>query len=393
MAQSPVKETLKSFHNTLLDHIYEHLPKILFQCSLIPNDVCCPIVAGGYAFQRMMGDRCPDYLKTDDIDIKFVIKPTIAELNTLPHVAGLIQISRYLVLNLIWYIADLFLKQNLGAFEYKIQYRHPYRNDDEVLKNFFDSLRPVDLLALNITYKHGLETHQFGLVDTSMFVREDMKEIPSKLTIKEYYAGLKMQQQRPPQQRDEPVPQPETACTVIPRMPPPHTLLPSPEYILLDTIKMMSKLETAYDVCIKEKSVKRDVYKAWKYILKFLQLCAHTNIVPLQECEAKHNEVITILQQHTSYADLLTKTKNIYEQLHQHPKFGRIIDTCLSYIPEVTQGSMIAGGKPTPYNMCIEKDYLYFGYQEMSVDVTKERDDELRTTSQAMKHQLLQNHH
>ena len=277
------KEYFLNLHQQLLDDIYNNLDNIIKSIYHLLNlkeeefkSLCCPVIVGGYAYWKHCvkynSDRGPDplftALQTDDIDIKLCISETTQSLNRLENANKRLTIKsfRILLMTHIYSHAYSFLTNkiinNTKPFTFKIKFR--VQNIYNLLMNSYSSIQPLELACLMVTYNN---IHPFGLIDTTFIIRESESLDIAYLAIKQFYAGIKLTKHINVS-RNEIVQGVIKPCEIIPNI----EYLATVEFMMLDTVRMLSKIATYGDTCIARPAQQSDVQKFNKYVVKFIHL-------------------------------------------------------------------------------------------------------------------------
>lgn len=293
---------MEAFHKEVLGIVYDRLPSI-FEASVMGmkkdfKKKFNPVVVGGTAYNKYMeaAGRGDQALFSDDIDVKIVIKNNQEELNSLPKHDSLRRCIKYfrasvLLLTKTFVTAYLEDAKNRGRLRgYNVLIRCSYENEESLLKSIGAPIRPLELCCLTASYQDNSgKEHHYGLMDTSFIMREHNGD-PCGWTIKQFDSGLRMRRgvREPIDFTSKGI----QATHIIPE----NTQAPylcAFDFIMMDTVRMLSKAQTFEDVNISNPSQYSDVYKFDKYVAKFLQLCQVQGISALtqEECLRIYNTV------------------------------------------------------------------------------------------------------
>jgi hypothetical protein len=356
-----------TLHRQLLNHIYENLGDI-FQKSNIDylfeidgyGKAYCPTIVGGFAYNKYM--EATPYAQhaifSDDIDIKISILPTLQELNKNPSyqpIRTCIKAFRALTIFQVLKLAHKFLtNQNV---QFKISLRSPpYKNNPAVMfQKITEPMNPLELCCLAVTYyPSGGAPINFGLIDATFVVRESDDE--TQLTIKQFNYFPRFQSKIP---FTRPPPLLNSACDVIGRVGPNSPTgykeyLASPEFVMLDTVRMLSKVMSFGDQCIVNGSKKSDVYKFDKYVIKYLHMCLILHDPTPATCAqvlAIHQAVQEAGRQQELAMRGYKQDKIIAEvnrtklrTLVSVDPFKHVYETAIQYIQNPSSGDMAIGG-------------------------------------------------
>jgi hypothetical protein len=355
---TPQMISFSAIHQQLLDHIYQQLPSLFKECRPTPAHIpyperfIYPMIVGGYAYVKYMQNSLLEgqMLLSDDIDIKLAIVPTVEQLNTDPvmeEVRTYIKLYRATLIARIFKVASEFLRNN--QIEHDIEIKGAsYSDMVSLLVDVLKPINPLQLCCLIVTYFDSStgQKYSYGLIDTSFYIRDKIPAHLGDLTLKQYYAFLKIASGA--KNNFEPGPDPLNARSIIGESPStPH--IAHPHYMILDTVRMLSKILTYEDVCISNASGIADVYKFKKYVIKFMQLAFifHHNY------NLFASQGINGLQMDPDRCTLLAKdilqTTNFKQQLNMladDREYGAIYRHYLAYLPDPTEGTMeLLGGR------------------------------------------------
>ena len=401
-------DNIKQIHQNLLDSIYANFGNLVNSaCTIVGvpidqlrNDYCCPVIVGGYAYWK----HCKNYnesvaraqqqaqqqgqqqaqqqpqqtinaLKTDDIDIKLAIKATAEELNNIlgSYKRLIIKSFRLILMTQIYAHAHSFLSTKNQGFKIEFRFQTIY----DLLQGCLNQIRPLELACLTVEYTDSTSTrpattYNFGLIDTSFILREDSSSQPAYLTIKQFYAALKMTQSQSSQQsinQNVPGPEPTTNCEIIPRDQ--QSFLASLDFMMLDTVRMLSKISTYGDVCTARPAQQPDVYKFKKYVVKFIHLA--------KILRPSNN----YMSMYTEYTDNIQDQKNLYVKWTTNTDGSNLpikttLEEYLQFLP-IAEPMCIGGRKgkrtkmggtrgctPCPY-LATNDEFIYNEYEEIII--------------------------
>jgi len=279
-------DDLMTIHKKLLKHIFEHLPAIIDASHAISTDnedisdivkreslkEYMPCIIGGYAYYHYMclKGKQDVALFSDDIDIKIAINKTVEQLNTTNTLLRTLikTFRRNLVQNIyneaIAYVAKNGYSQNVEIHSGQTH----YDSVEKLTSTINTDIYAIDLCSLTVTYSFdNSQRVRFGLIDTTFYIKSLMIESDFVKQFDMY--------------RDVTHPRildatniigTNQTCTVTSQK---HKCMyiANPLHILLDTVRMISKVEPLDDTTGSIVKPRRgDYYKYIKYVIKFLQL-------------------------------------------------------------------------------------------------------------------------
>ncbi len=278
-------EVAKLLHKGLLKHVFEQLPQLVANsrietcnCAIakdLKNELeksalmqYCPVVVGGYAYYYYMvnASREKEALFSDDIDIKIAIEKTVEELNTSDRLLRtLIKTFRFNIIRNVQDAAVKYCENN------KIPAKFTIGGSYKGLANLYNSIRdniyPLELCYIISNYNIDGVNVQMGLLDTSFYIQsanEDTNYLKQFSMYREYLTD------HPSKTQSQ-----QSATTIIGNKPicgnDNCAWICNEMYLLLDTVRMLSKIEPIGDANLAQPP-KSDYYKFAKYVVKFLQL-------------------------------------------------------------------------------------------------------------------------
>lgn len=371
-------EVIKNLHMNVLQEVFIRLPVIFarcfLQCDTLSNVLSpmaltefCPVIVGGFAYYFYMRKNGLEGMFSDDIDIKIAIQKTAEELNTKNRlVRTMIKAFRYSVVKNVLSLVDAIfnaIRSELGvSLQTSVRIGGSYRSLEDVEKAILTDIVPLDLCHITVTYGLGDTRVHMGLLDTSFF----MQSLDPSLDVMKQYNMYR-----------DIIPNVDTsvASTIVGMEPvcvgePPLCMfIANPLYMLLDTVRMLSKVEPIGDNVARQPS-HGDYYKYPKYVIKFMELLSlpefkqvlHVDITPfdIEIAEVMRN----LLMQSTSLMDL----GKLYKYLHHHvlQNAGSSAYTVAYnalYTPRLRMINQTGGGGTSTRGRSDEEDLMYLSKQ------------------------------
>lgn len=345
---APVTEELQRFHSLLLMQLLDQLPTIMssiyrelygkYRTYYYP-DMFCPVVVGGIAYTKYMeyaNINRQGIFFSDDIDIKILVKPTCDQLNKVREfdsVRECIKLFRYM---LTIKIMELVTELLAGRRDAKIHFGHAggFFSLEQLKNDVQWDIYPLQLSVLSITYGKGASLVHLGCVDMTYYIRENDRYDDSQLMINYFYSYLRLASAR--RNSRNALIEPRTACDVVPRKDV-VTLVANEEYVMMDTIRMLSKAEKFGDVCIETKDRTRvsDVRKFDKYVGKFLQLASVFGKLDANRAKEIYFEVFPVIPIRGKQS-----VRDKFRTLMSHPEVRDIYQYYIQFVMEPSKGRM-----------------------------------------------------
>jgi hypothetical protein len=354
---APLPEEVQHLHKRMLMQVLDQLPLIMSDIQRIlyvkyrthyTPDMFCPVVVGGMAYTKYMeyANMKPDSIFfSDDIDIKILIKPTCEDLNhkrTYGQVKECIKLFRYmLTVSLMELVTDILAQDRIAQkYSFKVHYGHAgsYTNLKQLKQDVGKKISPLQLSVISITYGLGESLIRLGCVDMTFYVRENDTYDDQQMMIGYFYSYLRLAHGATGS-----LIQPRTACDIVPRRD--HvTIIATEEYMLLDTIRMLSKAVKFGDVCIqnKDRTPVSDVRKFDKYVGKFLQLSAAFGKLDANRAEEIYYNVFPVVPSTRSMT-----VRDKFTSLIAHPEISGMYKFYTQFLLEPSAGYMNTGGSPS----------------------------------------------
>ena len=346
---SPVSADIKRSHTQMLGKVLDELPTVIdavleelfliFKTNFYP-DIFCPVVVGGSAYTRYMQKANIDPKNTyfsDDIDIKILIKPTCEQLNRddKNREKKCIQLFRYMIAVRLMTLVNDLLNSDETAKRNKFKVRFGcagrYRSLKQLFTDINYDIEPLQLVVISLTYGEGESMMHVGCVDITFFVRENDTYDENKMMNSAYYSFLRLTNGIV-QGKIEP----RTSCDIVAKK---GNLIANEDYMLLDTIRMLSKAERFGDVCIQayDRTRVSDVVKFDKYVGKLLQLLTVFNRLDPQEAE-------TIFKYVFSSSNVNDTVREKLRRLLTHSRVNDQYRFYTQFLPSPSMGNMNIGG-------------------------------------------------
>ena len=351
---APLPNQVQRLHTNMLMRILDQLPHMInavqtelyvkYRTHFSP-DMFCPVVVGGIAYTKYMEYANMDpsgIFFSDDIDIKILIKPTCEQLNsdrTYEPVRECIKLFRYmLTIRLMELATDILAEGNMARkYNSKVHYGHAgrYQSLDDLRRDVEGEMQPLQLSVISVTYGSGASMVQLGCVDMTFYVRENDYFDDRQLMIGYFYSYLRLAHASTANSIE-----PRTACDIVPRRD--HvTIIANEEYIMLDTIRMLSKAEKFGDMCIRDKDQTpiQDVRKFDRYVGKFLQLAVAFGKLDANRAKEIYFNVFPVIPIRGEQT-----VREKFRILISHPEVNDIYKYYTQFLLEPSRGTMNIGG-------------------------------------------------
>lgn len=347
---APVSADVKRSHTQMLGNVLNHLPTIIaavieelfsiFKTHFYP-DIFCPVVVGGSAYTKYMREANidPKYVYfSDDIDIKILIKPTCEQLNRddKHREKKCIKLFRYMIaVRLMTLVNDLLNSDETAKRnKFKVHFgcAGRYRSLKQLFTDIDYEIEPLQLAVISMTYGEGESMMHIGCVDITFFVRENDTYDDKQMMISAYYSFLRLTNGIL-QAKIEP----RTSCDIVAKK---GNLIANEDFMLLDTIRMLSKAEKFGDVCIQayDRTPVSDVVKFDKYVGKLLQLLTVWNRLEAKEAETIFKDVFSSSNVNDTVREKLQRLlmhSRVYDQYRFYTQF----------LPSPSLGNINVGGR------------------------------------------------
>lgn len=308
-----------------------HIESCCGQCNDIQKDIFdaalmqyCPVIVGGCAYNiyMSMNNAGAGALFSDDIDVKIAIQKTTDQLNTTDKLLRyLIKTFRYNIVKKVMETASGYLKQRgIVASLHTGGHNNRYKTLDDLYRSIKEDMTPLDLCYIRVEYKNKGSKTKMGLFDTTMYVEteDESKNILNQFDVYRDFMNVDR----------------STATSIIGTRDlicakDQCVLLCNEIYLLLDTVRMLSKIEALGDVNVVQPT-SGDYYKFAKYAVKFLHLLqlrqfreALAAQLPLtadfSEVDGNFMKTMQTYVESKNKADVGVEMKRLHTEMMNHP--------------------------------------------------------------------------
>jgi hypothetical protein len=270
----------------------------------------CPVVVGGYAYYYYMATagREAETLFSDDIDIKVTIQKTVEELNSSDTLLRtLIKTFRFNIIRNVQEAAILFCTEKSMPATFTVG--GTYKGIVNLYKSIKTAIYPLELCYIITNYNINGMNIQMGLMDTSFYVESENDTTNYLKQFSMYREYISEESQL-------------SAKNIIGN----YSLCAEGNcawicnelYLLLDTVRMLSKVEPIGDANLAQPA-KSDYYKFAKYVVKFLQLLnipkmgSRIGLTGLTEEDSQYMQYMYRMIEEKSHLDLGVYMHNAHQ--------------------------------------------------------------------------------